>query len=290
MATAKKKAPEKTKARSAAPAPTKKASPVRKQAKKRVIAQKVGKTGVSKSVEAKPRAPAHGLTDLVDRFVNEYLIDLNGTQAYLRVKPGSKETTARTEASKLLAKPNVAAAVAKAKAERAARTEITADTAIREAWAIMTADPRELMEYRIGCCRHCFGDGFRYQRTRAEFERDDQALANANEAAIQAGKPVKEFDPMGGAGYDKRLSPNPECPECFGEGEGREVFHDTRTISKAAASLFAGVEVTRHGRKILTHSMESAMDKVFRHLGLYNDKIQLTMPTAIIKDLTGRKD
>lgn len=222
--------------------------------------------------------------------MQEFIVDLNGTQAYLRSKPGAKETTARTEASKWLAKPNIADAVRAAIEERAKRTDITADRVVREAWAIMTADPRELMEYRVGCCRYCHGEDHLYQRTTMEFDRDEAQLARLNEEAITSGKPVKAFDPQGGVGYDKRLPPHPECPECFGEGEGREVFHDTRGVSRAAASLFAGVEVTRHGRKVLTHDKAAAMDKMFRHLGLYNDKIQLTMPTAIIKDLTGRKD
>lgn len=270
--------------------PAKKATAVRKPAKKPVIAQKRGKTDARTSVEAEPRASVAGLSDLEARFVKEFIVDLNATQAYLRSKPGAKETSARTESSRLLAKPNVAAAVRVAIDERAKRTDITADRVIREAWAIMTADPRELMEYRVGCCRYCHGIDHLYQRTTMEFDRDEAQLARLNEEAITSGKPVKAFDPQGGVGYDKRLPPDPECPECFGEGEGREVFHDTRGVSRAAASLFAGVEVTRHGRKVLTHSKDAAMDKMFRHLGLYNDKIQLTMPTVLVKDLTGRKD
>ncbi len=290
MATAKKKAPEKTKARSAAPAPTKKASPVRKQAKKRVIAQKVGKTDVRTSVETEPRALVAGLSDLEARFVQEFIVDLNGTQAYLRSKPGAKETTARTEASKWLAKPNIAAAVRAAIEERAKRTDITADRVVREAWAIMTADPRELMEYRVGCCRYCHGEDHLYQRTQVEFDRDEAALAKVNELAITNKQSVKFFDPLGGIGFDKRLAPHPDCPECAGEGVGRTVFRDTRNISPAAASLFAGIKEGKEGLELKLHSKDAAMDKMFRHLGLYNDKIQLTMPTAIIKDMTGRKD
>lgn len=288
MATAK-KVPAKRKARSVAPVAPKKVAPARKQAKKPVAAQKTGRTGARTPAKVEPGAPVAGLSVLEARFVQEFIVDLNGTQAYLRSKPGAKETTARTEASKWLAKPNIAAAVRAAIEERAKRTDITADRVIREAWAIMTADPRELMEYRVGCCRYCHGVDHLYQRTSMEFDRDEATLARMNEDAIAAGKPVKAFDPLGGVGYDKRLPPDPDCPECFGEGEGREVFHDTRTVSKAAASLFAGVEVTRHGRKVLTHSKDAAMDKMFRHLGLYNDKIQLTMPMAVIKDMTGRK-
>lgn len=290
MATAKKKSPVKAKARSAAPAPVKKAAPARKQAKKPATAQKVGKTDVPISVEAEPRASVAGLSDLEARFVQEFIVDLNATQAYLRSKPGAKETSARTESSRLLAKPNVAAAVRVAIDERAKRTDITADRVVREAWAIMTADPRELMEYRVGCCRFCHGEDHLYQRTQVEFDRDEAALAKLNEQAITNKQPVKFFDPQGGIGFDKRRAPHPDCPECAGEGVGRTVFRDTRNISPAAASLFAGIKEGKEGLELKLHSKDAAMDKMFRHLGLYNDKIQLTMPTVLVKDLTGRKD
>ena len=260
--------------------------------KKTPLAQKISKSGGSKSLEAAPRAPAprkSAVTHLDERFIQEYLVDLNGTQAYLRAVPGTKENTARVLASRLLTKVDIQAAIRKARKEREIRTEISADRVIQEAWAIMTADPRELMEFVVGCCRYCWGDGHRYQRTAAEFEADEAAHAKATEDAITAGKPVTGFDPKGGNGYDKRAEPNPECPECAGEGVGRPVFKDTRKISAAAASLFAGVKETKEGFELKVHSKDAAMDKMFRHMGLYNDKIQLTMPTAIIKDLTGRK-
>lgn len=290
MATAKKKPPVKTKARSAAPAPAKKAAPARKQAKKPASAQKVGKTDARTSVDMEPRASVAGLSELEARFVQEFIVDMNATQAYLRSKPGAKETSARTESSRLLAKPNVAAAVRVAIEERSKRTEITADRAVREAWAIMTADPREFMEYRVGCCRHCHGTDHLYQRTQAEFDRDEAALARVNEMAVSNKQSVKFFDPQGGIGFDKRLPAHPDCPECAGEGVGRTVFKDTRTISPAAASLFAGIKESKEGLEIKLHSKDAAMDKVFRHLGIYNDKITLTMPTVTVKDLTGRKD
>lgn len=239
--------------------------------------------------QPKPEAP---LSELEEAFSNEYIVDLNATQAYLRVKPGVKETTASAEASKLLGKPKVQERIAKLKADRAERTGITADAAVREAWAIMTADPRELMEYRIGACRYCWGKGFRYQRTDAEYEQAERnhaaQLANCDDAKQR--KKLGAFDAMGGPGFNRNRAPNTACPCCGGEGEGRTIFKDTRTISPAAASLFAGVKETKEGLEFKLHSKDAAMDKMFRHLGLYNDKIQLTMPSVLVKDLTGRKD
>ena len=65
------------------------------------------------------------MTAKQERFVAEYLIDLNATQAAIRA--GYAEKGAAVEGSRLLAKSKIAAAVAAAQAERAKRTEITQD-------------------------------------------------------------------------------------------------------------------------------------------------------------------
>jgi phage terminase small subunit len=64
------------------------------------------------------------------RFVEEYLIDLNGTKAAIRA--GYSKTTARVIASKNLKKRNIAAAIAKAQQARSERTSITADQVLLE--------------------------------------------------------------------------------------------------------------------------------------------------------------
>ncbi len=73
------------------------------------------------------------LTPKQERFVAEYLIDLNATQAAIRA--GYSEKTAQMIGSENLSKPMIADAVQKALAERAERTEITQDyvlTTIRD--------------------------------------------------------------------------------------------------------------------------------------------------------------
>ncbi len=65
------------------------------------------------------------LTAKQERFVAEYLIDLNATQAAIRT--GYSEKTAQMIGSENLSKPLIADAVQKALAERSERTEITQD-------------------------------------------------------------------------------------------------------------------------------------------------------------------
>lgn len=65
------------------------------------------------------------LTPKQSAFVQEYLIDLNATQAAIRA--GYSERTANEQASRLMKNPAVKAAIEAAQEARAERTEITQD-------------------------------------------------------------------------------------------------------------------------------------------------------------------
>jgi len=70
------------------------------------------------------------LTPRQKRFVQEYLVDLNATQAAIRA--GYSQKGAETRGSELLRNRKVAAAVRVAKEKREERTEVTADKIVRE--------------------------------------------------------------------------------------------------------------------------------------------------------------
>jgi len=70
-----------------------------------------------------------GLTPKQARFVEEYLKDLNATQAAIRA--GYSERTAEWIGPQLLGKTHVAAAIAAKMAERSQRTQIDADYVLR---------------------------------------------------------------------------------------------------------------------------------------------------------------
>ena len=77
-------------------------------------------------------------------FVQEYLKDLNGTQAAVRA--GYSSRTANEQASRLLANVNIQEAVAKAKAERSNRTKIDADWVLKRLALEMEADVSDLYD------------------------------------------------------------------------------------------------------------------------------------------------
>lgn len=69
------------------------------------------------------------ITPKQQRFAEEYLIDLNATQAALRA--GYSEATAPEQASRLLKNVNVRAMIDERMAARSQRTEITADYVLK---------------------------------------------------------------------------------------------------------------------------------------------------------------
>jgi phage terminase small subunit len=70
------------------------------------------------------------MNDKQQRFCEEYLIDLNATQAAIRA--GYSPKTAKEQGCVLLTKPNIRSCVDKALAERSKRTGINADRVVRE--------------------------------------------------------------------------------------------------------------------------------------------------------------
>lgn len=70
------------------------------------------------------------LTPRQRRFVEEYLVDLNATQAAIRA--GYSPKTARVIAAENLAKPAIAEAIIEAKAARSVATRVTAERVVEE--------------------------------------------------------------------------------------------------------------------------------------------------------------
>lgn len=86
------------------------------------------------------------LTPKRQRFVNEYLKDLNGAKAAIRA--GYSERTARSIACELLQLPEVKTAVNKAIAKRNKRLEINQDKIVRELAKVGLADIKDYLSYR----------------------------------------------------------------------------------------------------------------------------------------------
>lgn len=80
------------------------------------------------------------LTPRQSRFVDEYLIDLNATQAAIRA--GYSEKTASAVGFENLRKPKIAAAIQERMKNREERTEVTQDRVLKELARLGFADLR----------------------------------------------------------------------------------------------------------------------------------------------------
>ena len=216
------------------------------------------------------------LTEPELRFVDHYLRYRNVTQAYRAAHPDCAISTAAKAGRNYMENPRVRAAISARAKEAYKDTQATVGWLLQRFLDIATADPRELIGLKIGCCRYCHGDDHGYQwREReyvealAEAERES-ALANPfNKAA------VRFPDIAGGLGYNATTPPHPDCPQCHGEGLERFVPRDTDDLSDQALLLFGGIKVKQNGAyEIVIADRQKALENVGRIMGAFTDKVQ----------------
>jgi phage terminase small subunit len=90
---------------------------------------------------------AADLSPKLERFCREYIIDRNGTRAHQRAFC-SAYNTARTEASKLLAKTNIARRIEELEEARRERLDITADRVLQRLAMLAFANVRDFYDDR----------------------------------------------------------------------------------------------------------------------------------------------
>jgi len=155
-----------------------------------------------------------------DTFVEEYLVDLNATQAAIRA--GYSVKTANEQASRLLANVKIQTKIAKAMAERSKRTGVNQDRVILELARIAFANARDIINPEDGSIRE-------------DATEDDLAC-------IQSVK-VKTMN--GDKGYSEE-------------------------------------------REVRLHNKMEALEKLGRHLGMWNDKIDLNVALPVV--ISGEND
>lgn len=242
----------------------------------------------AKTTPRKPRADARvpKMSPRDQLFVQHYLTLLDPIKA--AIAAGFSATTAQSKAHGWVgnsgAKPLVYDAIQAAMAE--VRERMTLERGeILEHWALLAnADARELTQYHRGACRFCWGKGHAYQwRTAREYQA-------AYHAAITNEVPPPTDE--GGYGYSAKREPNPDCPECDGDGDGRVILQDTRNLSRAAQLLYGGTKI---GKGTIEVNMESRADarKLYaQHMGMLDAKLTLKGDSAnpltvLLQEITG---
>lgn len=159
-------------------------------------------------------------------------------------------------------------------------------TDIAKIWSSLAlADPAELVQHYRCACRYCYGIDHEYQwRSPREYrEAFKEAVFKAfskeedRRTALLGGIDT-DLDPrlptdQGGFGYKNTMQPNPNCPECAGEGEELTRMADIRTLSPAARLLYDGVEETAQGKRIKLRARDKALDNLAKHLGMFAGKV-----------------
>ncbi|HJC48035.1 MAG TPA: terminase small subunit [Candidatus Lachnoclostridium pullistercoris] len=84
------------------------------------------------------------MTQKQKRFIEEYLIDLNATQAAIRA--GYSPDTAKSIGSENLTKPDIQARIARAMAERSRRTGVNADRVVMELAKIAFVNANDVID------------------------------------------------------------------------------------------------------------------------------------------------
>ena len=214
------------------------------------------------------------MTPKQERFVQEYLIDLNATQAAIRA--GYSEKTAEIIGFENLRKPNIAKLIEQSRSNLAKEAQIDAVQVLKQYQDIATCDPNEIVQARREACRYCWGKDHRYQFTQGEFEAYVENHRLQCEEAEKEKKDAQPFDPKGGTGFNPKRDPNPDCPECFGDGRLSVYIADTRKLSKQAKRLFAGIKQTREGIEVKLNDQTAALTNIGKHLGMFIERVEAT--------------
>lgn len=222
------------------------------------------------------------LTDKQEKFVQELIAGKSQREAYKLAYSVVKMTdkTVDEKACRLFAQDKIQARYNEIHDRLIKESEdeciVSAKDVLRELVNIITTDSNEIVELRRTCCRYCWGKKNKYQLTQNEMAQRKAEYALQKEKVLAEGKEIKPFNTLGGVGFNPTKEPNQKCPECFGQGVETPFFHDTRKLSPAAKSLYAGVKVTKDGIEVKTQSKDKMIELLGRHLGMFKDKVEVS--------------
>ena len=124
---------------------------------------------------------SRGLAPKQERFVAEYLVDLNATQAAIRA--GYSRKTAGAQGEQLLRNVRISTAVSEAMAKRAQATGVTAERVVQELARVAFADPRGILEWGP--------DGVKLRKSAELTDDQAAAVAEVSESRTAAGGTLK---------------------------------------------------------------------------------------------------
>lgn len=164
------------------------------------------------------------LTEKQKRFVDEYLVDLNATQAAIRA--GYSKKTANRIGTENLSKPVIQAELQKRIDDRIKRVEVTQDKVVEQLAKIAFADVKDFVRF------------------------------GQREVTV---------------GIDEEGNPITKLVN----------YVDFKQDHEVDGTLLSEVKIGRDGASMKLNDRMRALEMLGRHLGMFNDKIDLTGETTI---------
>lgn len=216
------------------------------------------------------------LTPSKEKFCQHFVTHRDQTAAYRHAynqRPDTKDKTINESASRLMRDPDIISRIEELQNQAPDVVETVLTLAqIQQLWRdIALADPNELIGLKVGCCRYCWGVNHQYQWREREYLEE---VAKAERLSKR--DPDYPFpDPTGGLDFNHTIAPNPECPECRGEGIDRVVARDTSKLSPGARLLYGGVKKKRDGNELIIADKQKALENLTRMMGGFKDNVKV---------------
>lgn len=167
------------------------------------------------------------LPPMQDRFVDEWLIDFNGTQAAIRA--GYSERSARSIAGRLLTKDNIQAEISRRQKDLQRRTEVSQERVVKELARVAFADATDYVQVETRTVEKNDGTELSYQTVTLT----ETAELSADQRAAIAG--IKQ----GANGVEVKLHDKIKALELLGRHIG--MFNDKLEVKATVDNPFAGL-------------------------------------------------
>nr|DAF37691.1 MAG TPA: Terminase small subunit [Caudoviricetes sp.] len=162
-----------------------------------------------------------------DRFVDEWLIDFNGTQAAIRA--GYSERSARSIAGRLLTKDNIQREISRRQKDLQRRTEVSQERVVKELARVAFADATDYVQVETRTVEKNDGTELSYQTVTLT----ETAELSADQRAAIAG--IKQ----GANGVEVKLHDKIKALELLGRHIG--MFNDKLEVKATVDNPFAGL-------------------------------------------------
>ena len=174
---------------------------------------------------------------------------------------------------KFLGNLNARRAIREARLQTATNATIDKSTIISYFTQLLSSAPCDVVAVHKYNCRHCHGYDHRYQWTESELV---EAVEKARRLSESKGKPYESPDGSGGLNFNPKGIPNPDCPQCGGDGAPKVIIKDTRTLTMGERLLVESISEDRYGAiKISFADRVKAAENIAKIIGIFDKVIAI---------------